>query len=403
MTAPNVIVVSIDGVGVAAAGAYGQTSLPTPGWNALATSAVTFDFVDAPAASLEGVLAAFAGSTGSSRSVTDALQALAQADAALHLAGDLEGFASSEPGARFAGEFVRQSPFNLERATVPAGDEDETHAMRWLAQAEREVLALRSADENQPQVLWLHHQGAYAAWDAPLEWRETLRGEEDPPAYADVAPPCDAAGPDHDPDRFLPYVFAWAGQAAAWDRLAEGIHLLWKRLDARRPTTMIVFGLRGYPLGEHGIVGDGAGKGVAFSLHEERVHVPFFVLPAGGAFPGKRSLGIRRTDELLAKTLLASTEAEGSLTNLLEAETSSEPDSAAYAVVEEGTNLSVRTALWRYVRDGGVAKLYLKPDDKWEANDVASRRRQTVEAFDAWLEERARGNLLPLPDEATQL
>jgi hypothetical protein len=129
-------------------------------------------------------------------------------------------------------------------------------------------------------------------------------------------------------------------------------------------------------------------------------------LPPGGAFPGKRALGVRRADELLAKALLACSDvsdAERSPERLLDAETSSEPDPAAYAVVEEGLSVSVRTALWRYVRDEAGSRLYLKPDDKWEANDVASRRRPTVEAFETWLEERQRGNLLPLPEEVTEM
>lgn len=404
MTAPDLIVVTIDGFGVAAAGAYGQTSLPTPGWDSLATSAITFDFVEAPGASLESVFAALTRSSDPSPSVTASLKGLTQAGASVRLAGDLDDFEARGSVREFAACFGQRSPFDLERATVPASDEDETHAMRWLARAEREILALRSSPSDQPQVLWLHHQGAYAPWDAPLEWREALRDDEDPAAYADVAPPHDAAaGADRDPDRFLPYVFAWAGQAAAWDRLAEGLHLLWKRIDSKRSTTLIVLGLRGYPLGEHGVVGDGAGGGGGLQLHEERLHVPFFVLPSGGAFPGKRALGVRRADELLAKALLAGSGAEGSLEKLLEAETSSEPDSASYAVVKEGTNLSVRTALWRYLRDEAVANLYLKPDDKWEANDVANRRRDTVEAFERWLDERSKDAGLPLPEEATTM
>jgi hypothetical protein len=94
---------------------------------------------------------------------------------------------------------------------------------------------------------------------------------------------------------------------------------------------------------------------------------------------------------------------EFSLPELLEAETASEPDPTAYAVVEEGTGLSVRTALWRYLREGERARLYLKPDDKWEANDVASRRRDTVEAFERWLEELTKDANLPLPEETTTM
>lgn len=410
MTAPNVIVVTIDGFGVAAAGAYGQTSLPTPGWDALATSAVTFDFVEASGASLEGAFAALVRPSESSPSAAEAFEALAQSGRSIRLAGDLEVSSPGDSFREFAGCFAERTPFDLERATIPAHDEDETHAMRWLARAEQEILALGSASCDQPQVLWLHHQGADAPWDAPLDWREALRDDEDPPAYDGVAPPAlDARHENRDPDRFLPYVFAWAGQAAAWDRLAEGLHLLWKRVDAKRPTTLIVFGLRGYPLGEHGVVGDGAGEAGSRLLHEERLHVPFFVLPSGGAFPGKRALGVRRADELLAKALLACSDvsdvsdAERSPERLLDAETSSEPDPAACAMVDEGTSLSVRTALWRYVRDEAGSRLYLKPDDKWEANNVASRRRDTVEAFERWLEERGRGNLLPLPQEVIEM
>ncbi|HEV7281074.1 MAG TPA: hypothetical protein VGN57_12795 [Pirellulaceae bacterium] len=402
MTAPHVIVVTIDGLGVAAAGAYGQTSLPTPGWDALATSAVTFDFVDAPGASREAILAAFARTA--TPSVVDALKGLAESGALVRLAGDLEDFA--KPGAGvFAACFGDRSSFDLEPPTTPAEGEDEALSLRWLAKAEREILALATAPPERSHVLWLHHAGAYGPWDAPLEWREALRDEEDPPAYAEVAPPQDAAPADRDPDRFLPFTFAWAGQAAAWDRLAEGLHLLWKRLDAKRPTTLIVLGLRGFPLGEHGIVGDGAGEAVGPPLHGERLHVPFFVLPPGGTFPGKRALGVRRSDALLAKLLNAAETSgdESAFGTLLEAETSSEPDLSACAVVEEGASLSVRTALWRYLREGERHRLYLKPDDKWEANDVASRRRDTVEAFERWLEERTRDQTLPLPDEATTM
>lgn len=398
MTAPNVLIVTIDGFGVAAAGAYGQTSLPTPGWDALATSAVTFDFVEAPGASLESVFASLVLASESSPSVSDALKALARSGASARLAGDLEEFVADSPGVEFAACFAQQSPFDLEPANAPSTDEDQTHAMRWLARAEREILALRSSDSGQRQILWLHHRGAYAAWDAPLDWREALRDDEDPPAYAEVDPPRDAdAGSDRDPDRFLPYVFAWAGQAAAWDRLAEGLHLLWKRVDAKSPTTLIALGLRGYPLGEHAVVGDGVGGAVKLPLHEERLHVPFFVLPPGGAFPGRRSFAVRRSDELLAQ-LIADSSSETSIDDL-----AADDDEGAFVAVEEGQSVSVRTALWRYVRDESGSRLYLKPDDKWEANDVASRRRDTVEAFERWLEERTKDASLPLPQEVTEM
>jgi hypothetical protein len=394
MTAPNVLVVSIDGFGVAAAGAYGQTSLPTPGWNSLAANAVTFDFVDAPAATLAGVLSALMnGSSEGRATANDAIRQFAERGGTARIAGDLAEF--DETGARFVETFGERCEFDLAPAVAPAEEEDATQALRWLESAEREIKALAASSADGPTLLWLHHRGAYGSWDAPLDWREALRDEEDPPAYADIAPPHvgsqAAAG---DPDRFLPYVFAWAGQAAAWDRLAEGLFLLWKRLDAKRPTRLIVFGLRGYPLGEHGVVGDGNVPSNGLLLQEERLHVPFFVVPPGGAFPGKRFLGVRRSDELLAD-LLSQDELPGEIDQASQ--------DHPFAVATEGASVSVRTAAWRFVRDEAGARLYFKPDDKWEANDVAARRRDTVEAFERWLEERSNGVDPPLPEEATRL
>ena len=125
----------------------------------------------------------------------------------------------------------------------------------------------------------------------------------------------------------------------------------------------------GYPLGEHGVVGP-----VGSRLHEELVHVPLLI-----RLPGHRQ-GMRRVSAFtqgadLAQTLcdLFGIECPSDLAgrSLLALTTGTASAWRQTARSARGEERAIRTVDWAYLAP--VPRLYRKPDDVWEVNDLAPR------------------------------
>jgi arylsulfatase A-like enzyme len=356
MQVKRVIVVSIDRLGAAWLGPYGNTWLETPAFSNLVP--------DPPHAASLPALADDAGL--SSAVLTDDAEVAALAKSA--------GFGRQElmPNSAVLGN---------------AESIEQTQLYRFFEAA---CAFIRSAEA--PQFLWLHSKGMDAPWDAPLELRYQFADEDDPTPPDFVDPPQADLGEDFDPDEPLGYVQAYAGQVALAD-LCLG--MLIDTLDEHPQadeSLLIVTSPRGYPLGEHGRVGP-AGAG----LYGELLHVPLLV-----RFPGRQSALARSQQltqpqqvfSLLARALgdcVIGPEAGGQLD--FEG-ISDSPDFHCRAVSAGTQQRSIRTAAW-FMRESANAagnsehvrrELYAKPDDRWEANEVSSRCGEVVELLAAELD-----------------
>lgn len=335
------IVLAIDGLRAAALGAYGQTGYETPAFDALAAESLTLD-------------ACYAATPAPA----DLYDGLSQRWATTLLTDDAAATESLVAGAERA--------ITLDTPPVEAvadSIEATSTASTWMALAEHVV---ELAEGDFPDLLWIHVRGLYGPWDAPPELYEPLFDEDDPEVAATVEPP-DAHFQDAASDEACDARFAaacrYAGQVMALDACLGGWLDVLDGLFEGEAFRLVVVGLRGFPLGEHGRVG-----GVDPRLFSEQQHVPVFVRDAD---PSGRFTRDPRPVTLSSflQSLLAGDRPSSDSARLVS------PD--AEALVTDSWLLRKPAA--------GDPELYVKPDDRWEQNDIASLEEAAAESLLATL------------------
>jgi arylsulfatase A-like enzyme len=186
-----------------------------------------------------------------------------------------------------------------------------------------------------------------------------------------------------DPDAPFRHATAYAAQVMVLDACCE---ILLDALDAADNEWLVMLtGARGFPLGEHGRIG-----GVDPRLYAEQLHVPWLI-----RFPDKRGQLSRSraltTHDDLSPTLIDAISYDESLKN------EGFDGSSVLRLVSGGLMTwrdaicshspaahAIRTPAWCLREDIAATKgdvessdhasgpeLYVRPDDRWEANDVA--------------------------------
>jgi arylsulfatase A-like enzyme len=370
----NAIVLLIDGLGAPWIGPYGNTIIETPAFNRLAARSFLAEHVliESPCLSriydslLKGGHASFDASYFTARPpITQILrnQGVSTTVVVDELNADRLPITNT-----FDSKVVISLPF----ASRPVDEFDETWLAGFFAEVVSSVRGL-----SQPFLCWIHCPGLYAPWDAPYELRCSLVDDEDPAPPTLVKPPSFATQFDLDPDQQHGLTCAYGGQVILLDSLLDIF------LDAIEPllqhTLLIVSGIRGYPLGVHRVVGD-----AACPLYSELTHVPLLV-----RFPAEQIDGFR------SQSLFQGGDLHATLAAWLGAADSASPLNVDLARVNEHPGLSfrqiavcqaeretaIRTSYW-YARtrlsadpqdESTFCELFAKPDDRWDANDVADR------------------------------
>ena len=157
---------------------------------------------------------------------------------------------------------------------------------------------------------------------------------------------------------------------------------------------IIVTADRGFPLGEHGLVGASRPW-----LHQELVHIPLIIRMPHGAAGGARIGALTQPVDLMPTLLeafdLTSLDCHGSsLLPLIRGEQERIRDYACSGL-EIGGELeySLRTPDWAFLlpenpSSGGLRpllrdrQLYVKPDDRWEVNNVLQHHFELAEQFE---------------------
>jgi arylsulfatase A-like enzyme len=356
----NILVIAVDGLRAAALGAYGNTAYATPALDEFAAQSLLYDWCFADAVDLatiyrslwrgDGTLAKWFANHGYITSLVTDDEAIVQIDAA----------------ADFHERVLLPMVEPARARIVP-----DTALARLFAAASEEIEANRAG----PKFICAHSRGMYGPWDAPLDFQgELLSREEGDPPPADVLQPPDLMlGDGDDPDTAFRWSCAYAAQVMALDACLEG--LCEAIDDAGRDHWLVVLcGVRGFPLGEHRRVG-----GVDGRLFTEQLHVPFL-----WRYPDARGR-LARSAELtsladLSPALLAHVQGDTFRTKH-DALIETDPTGAR----------SIRTADWslRYEpadRSGALCddpkcQLFVRPDDRWEANDVAALCPEVVESL----------------------
>ena len=392
MTTRYAIVIAVDGLRASALGAYGNTWHPTPALDRLASESHVFDWMIADSSQLAGFYRAAWFGLETPRDGVE--RDLTQLGDVTNLARRFEAM-GVQTALTTDDQWVAEQADQLGFGEVRGLEFPEPATAEAVADTELAQLFAIAADQIEswsvaagataapPLLLWIHCRGYHGAWDAPTELRQSLLDEEDPPALEFVVPPARLETSDHDEQ--LLHRSAYAAQTMVLDQC---VCMLLETLEAAGladSTLIALVGCRGFALGEHGAVGSDVRE-----LYSELTHVPLIVrLPGGAAGPPPRSSGLIQPREI-APLLMRWFEAAPEQTASRAVITSNDAVAAAAAAAARGAvfssgkdgELAVRTSSWSLRQAGEKAsngsqaatvELFSKPDDRWEANEIADR------------------------------
>ena len=409
MSRDNIIVIAVDGLRATALGAYGNTWYDTPWLDRLAASSLLAEWCFASAIDLPEIYRSLWSAIHPLRTSQRGIeppslpQQLAECGYRTMLISD-DPHLSECPGADAFTHVEWVDHATTSVATDLAHTQLAHLFSRVQALVAQSCAVPNSGSESLPTFTWIHARGLYGAWDAPLEMRSELVEEEDPEPYDGHATPHASMDHQHDEDARFSYSCAYAAQVRALDAcigaLMESIgeangNVASEYTDGR--FVVVLLGVRGFPLGEHGRVG-----GADSRLTVEQLHVPMlWCFPDG---TGRLS----RCTELIEHVDVAPTIIDGlgveingphdgrSLLPLIDGNCAHWRDHIVAAGPAKAR--AIRTSSWSLrpghevdrksdvatadaERPPGGHKLFVRPDDSFEVNDVADLCTDVVEGL----------------------
>lgn len=412
----SAVAISIEGLGTGTVGAYGSSTAVTPAIDSLAAQGVLLDqcFVD----SLDPL---------------EQLTSLWTAEHSLQLGArewKLWYTAQACSGESWQARLLTDCPraaqlaaqLGCERITLidpptPTAPCEETaqSALMMLFAAAAEELASGPAG-----LIWIHSRGLRLPWDAPLALRNQFVDPEDPPPPAEILPPSLETNADTDPDWLVGWGQVAAAQTAVLDEAVGGLlHTVAARADQANWAWLLT-SLGGIPLGEHGRCGAGVRQLYTEEIHSATMLVPTPALPVGYRRP--ELFQLPDVGASLASQLGLNVPPACWGMNILQCGAAEPPQrwprELALAMISNERQVWVRTPAWSALWDTpadaaaetAMERLFVKPEDRWEVSEIASRRRDIMERhhqlavqFRTAVQQRARAQLPVLEDELLNL
>ncbi len=431
----RVVVVSTRGLQARLLGLYGNLWIETPSLDALAASAAVFDRHFAGRADAAGARREWR--TGRYHLPAPDKPAAAEADQGPDLIASLrergirthlvlDDSRPSVPGFTVSPDFAAGWD---EVVRIAAGEEEDSPLERALEAAEA---ALAQWGDRDGWLLWLDLATVLPPWEVPDEFlasyfaeeEEEDAGEEDEGEEEEeeeeepLTPVKDVEPGPIDPADDALFLSLQSSCAAAVSYLDAGIGRLLEVLgevEGGEEVVVVFTADCGLPLGEHGVVGL-----VRPLAHEEVIHVPLLLrLPEKGALAGAAGVGGRRVSALTQAADLAPTLAElfgislpqaqgHSLLPLARGQVESVREYACAGVqVDDEIEWCLRTPEYALVAANAEAagrepRLYVKPDDAAEVNNVLQHHLDHAERLERTLRDfvaaaRRPGSFTPPP------
>lgn len=369
----NVLVLAAHGLNCHWLGPYGNAWVSTPATDGLASEAVVFDhyFADEPTP------AGFRRSPPAS-----VMTALRASGITTIMVDDRKDRAPDDRG------------WDLVIPTDP--DPHPTPGEALLAAVR---LSLDRLADRTPWLLWIETERLVPPWDLELEtyqqYASTSAGfaDEEAPDEAEEVEPTDEPTPGpfntHDDREWHRLHNSFAAAVTAFD---TELGLFFDEFRSRgldRSAAWVVTSGYGWPLGEHGTVGPAGSR-----MHEELVHLPLLI-----RLPGHRQ-GMRRVPLFTQTADVAPTlcdlfgvpiPADWPRKSLLPLTTGAVAEWRPAVRSASGPERSIRTSDWAFLAANPSAdrpaRLYRKPDDIWEVNDLAPRHPDECDRLAALLDE----------------
>ncbi|MEO1615875.1 MAG: hypothetical protein AAFV88_08515 [Planctomycetota bacterium] len=360
---PLTVVISAEGLATASLGCYGCSWNETPAIDRLASGGVVWDRWTATTDQPTGL-------------ITDWLKKLSQQEIAKRSL-----LITDEPALETVDIKIYKRQV-LERSGELVFQEDiqNTAFGRLFSEADRQL-------SRETSLLWIHTAAIRDLWDAPRniepdlvmrEPQEEQVGEE--PEEEKVAfqlppttmPPRHQRNHDDHPD----LVFAWMQRYAEVIQLLDDL-IAWstEAWESRRPT-FVVAGTSGFALGENGWIGHRLGP-----LRSCDIRLPLIV--SGG--------GPIRVGELQGASAFCSI-----LNRVVHREEVVTPESwcapaedKLVSTASDRAERAITTQSWFWVRDPikpetlPEDRLFLKPDDQFDINDVSRLRPDVIDSLEA--------------------
>ncbi len=383
----SAVVLVVDRLGANMLGAYGSTWFETQNFNRLAARSLVFDH----AITTTPELAAAYRGLWDSGAETNMLKQIREAGFSPVLLTDEPEVANLT----LAEDFDRIIPVDLPPTHRLASSLDQTELANFFAQATQAMTEMDSGT-----CLWLHSRGLSGAWDAPGPLRIQLADPEDPDPPQFHEPPVRTFDPEmDDPDELLGYQQVCAAQVTLLDDFL-GVILDLLDTELGESTLFCLFSTRGYPLGEHGRVGEPR-TGDLGSCYSELVHVPMMVcLPNQPEFESARSIRTGSLVQLnwISDLLIHWFVSRQAVERAVESMFYSLPDKQReVACTIHGEAAAIHTQAWKLIRDRTKVELFAKPDDRGEVNDVSRRCPHIVESLVRVLDQLVIGGELAIP------
>ncbi|MDR2441510.1 MAG: sulfatase-like hydrolase/transferase [Planctomycetaceae bacterium] len=371
----NIFCLSIDGLHNGMIGAYGNTWIQTPALDRLASQSVLFDRCYTETLDLTAIF--------------DLLwQFRKQKRQTVLLTDDNDIFFHAK-----ANNFDKRYRLKPFEGQEPVSSLEETQFFLGLAAALD--LFQEQKQSKKPCFLWTHLQGFRGRWDFPMLYREMHQAEEDPLPYSGVEIPYfkppyikqylkqqNRIDTIIDPDKIQSVMETYSGGIAVLDQVLAGFLDSLENGELGDNTLFLLFSTRGFSLGEHGRIGADT------YLYSENIQIPLLV-----RFPNCFGAAVR------IPALFGLSDLVCFLNNM------SDKESPFFDLVLEKTDaihqllritgkkdsvLVTPNWFFRKVFDGymseGYIELYVKPDDRWETNNVVDRCPEIVEELTPYFE-----------------
>lgn len=389
------IVLVLRGLHLGYVGCYGNAWIDTPGLDRLAAEGVVFDahYAECP----EGAAARRGWRTGnrplSADPNFDLLALLRGRGVATHLILD----AGHPLPAAFA------EGWDAVQRVTPEADENAT--LESALEAGR--LALDNLAAREHWLLWFDLACLLPPWSIPADYLDPYfqapdaDDEEETGDEIETLEPLLAPAPGPLPaptdESFLRLQSTFAGAVSYVD---SAVGWLIEELQERAladETLLIVTSDHGQALGEHGMIGP-----CRPWLHDELIHLPLLMRLPGGAEAGRRVAALTQSSDLFPTLLNAFDIAAPpnlgySLLPLARGEIEQIRSHVCCGLrLGEREEWALRTDTWSFLLPvaapaddvARTPQLYVKPDDRWEVNNVlqhhlelAERMEQTLRAF----------------------
>ncbi|MDR2344598.1 MAG: hypothetical protein LBE18_00885 [Planctomycetaceae bacterium] len=354
----NLICISIDGLHNGMIGTYGNNWIQTPAFDFLAFQSAVFDRYYAASINLvdnfkllwkNSWLEQFSNSGGDTILVTDDSDIFNHADAS------------------FSRKYMIETSENR-----IADSADATNFFRIFATIIDLALEQVTNRFERRFCIWAHIRGFRGIWDFPLEYRELHRDEEDPLPYSGFVPPI---FDNFDPDELQSVMESYSGGISLLDDSLAGLLESIDSGEIGKQTAITIFGVRGFSLGEHRKIG------ANYELFSENVQLPLII-----KLPDKTGAAVRISElvnpDNIAEFFIDITKNQcGDESKIVQLIHENKIEKNQLLKINGHNNeIALVTPSWFVYRKGDQMNVYVKPDDRWEVNDISNRLDESLES-----------------------